>query len=69
VEKFTLRQMMSGLYQDSLKYFLESDFEVIKSTDDLYSDNIFECNIVTEHERMFVEEGKKIKGIIAIRRG
>lgn len=61
--------MMSGLYQDSLKYFLESDFEVIKSTDDLYSDNIFEGNIETEHERMFVEEGKKIKGIIAIRRG
>lgn len=60
---------MSGLYQDSLKYFLESDFEVIKSTDDLYSDNIFEGNIETEHERMFVEEGKKIKGIIAIRRG
>lgn len=69
MEKFTLRQMMSGLYQDSLKYFLESDFEVIKSTDDLYSDNIFEGNIETEHERMFVEEGKKIKGIIASRRG
>lgn len=61
--------MMTGLYQDSLKYFEESGFEIIKKTEDLHNENIFENNIETEHEKMFTEEGKTIKAILASRRG
>ena len=54
-----------GLFNDSLKYFEEAGFETIKKTYDLHSENIFENNIETEHEKMYTEEGKKIKALIA----
>lgn len=54
-----------GLFTDSLKYFQESGFEIIDKTYDLHNQNIFENNIETEHEKMFKEEGKKIKALIA----
>ena len=53
------------LFNSSLIYFEESGFEVIKKTYDLHSDNIFEKNIETEHEKMFSEQGIKIKALIA----
>lgn len=54
-----------GLFNDSLKYFKEAGFEIISKTYDLHQENIFENNIETEHEKMYTEEGKKIKALIA----
>lgn len=53
------------LFQSSLVYFEESGFEIISKTYDLHSEPIFEKNIETEHEKMFSEEGIKIKALIA----
>lgn len=54
-----------GLFHDSLKYFEEAGFEIVSKTYDLHKENIFENNIVTEHEKMFSEQGIKIKALIA----
>lgn len=53
------------LFDASLIYFEESGFEVIKKTYDLHQKPIFERNIETEHEKMFTEQGIKIKALIA----
>lgn len=52
------------LFEASLFYFEESGFEIIKKTYDLHKENI-EDNIQTEHEKMFSEQGIKIKALIA----
>lgn len=54
-----------GLFGDSLKYFDEAGFKIISKTYDLHNENIFKENIETEHEKMYTEEGKKIKALIA----
>ena len=55
-----------GLFNDSLQYFQDSGFEIIKKTYDLHIEDIFDGNnIVTEHEKMFSDEGIKIKALIA----
>ncbi len=56
------------LFNSSLIYFEESGFEIMKKTYDLHSDGIFEKNIETEHEKMFSEQGIKIKALIAKRK-
>ena len=56
------------LFDASLEYFSESGFEIISKTYDLHSEPIFEENIITEHEKMFSDEGIKIKALIAIKR-
>ena len=53
------------LFEESLEYFETSGFEIVKKTYDLHNDMIFEENVVTEHEKMFSEEGIKIKALIA----
>lgn len=53
------------LFDASLTYFEESEFEIIKKTYDLHQEPIFERNIETEHEKMFSEQGIKIKALIA----
>lgn len=53
------------LFEDSLIYFKESGFEIEKMTYDLHQEDIFDGNIETEHEKMFSEEGIKIKALIA----
>ena len=53
------------LFEASLEYFEEAGFEVVSKTYDLHNELIFEENIVTEHEKMFSEEGIKIKALIA----
>ena len=57
------------LFRASLVYFEESGFEIIKVTYDLHQKPIFEKNIETEHEKMFVEQGIKIKACKAKLRG
>jgi len=54
-----------GLFNESFKYFEEAGFEILSKTYDLHNENIFEVNIETEHEKMYTEEGKKIKALIA----
>lgn len=55
-----------GLFEDSLQYFENAGFEILKKTYDLHSEDILDGkNIVTEHEKMFSEEGIKIKALIA----
>ena len=53
------------LFNSSINYFLESGFDIIKKTYDLEKEAIFEKNIETEHEKMFKEQGIKIKALIA----
>lgn len=54
-----------GLFESSLGYFDEAGFDIIKKTYDLHKEPIFEKNIETEHEKMFSEQGIKIKALIA----
>ena len=53
------------LFQGSLGYFEETGFEIVAKTYDLHSEPIWENNIETEHEKMFSEQGIKIKALIA----
>lgn len=56
------------LFEDSLKYFERSGYEITKVSYDLASESKFwngEENIETEHEKMFKEQGIKIKALIA----
>lgn len=53
------------LFVSSLTYFGESGFEIVKKTYDLHKEPIFEENIETEHEKMFSNQGIKIKALIA----
>ena len=54
------------LFKDSLNYFTETGFEIISKTLNLHKNDIFNGqNIITEHEKMFSDEGIKIKALIA----
>ena len=53
------------LFNESLNYFEEAGFEIIKKTFDLHNEENFWENIETEHEKMFSEQGIKIKALIA----
>ncbi|MBQ3920046.1 MAG: tRNA (guanosine(46)-N7)-methyltransferase TrmB [Oscillospiraceae bacterium] len=51
------------LFDDSLEYFAEEGFSTVYMTRDLHAENLPD-NIMTEHEKMFSDEGIKIKYII-----
>ncbi len=53
-----------ALFEETLEYLEETGFEVRYLTRDLHASG-FPENLVTEHEQMFTEEGKKIKFLIA----
>ena len=53
------------LFADSLNYFKECNFKIEKYTYDLENEESFWDNIETEHEKMFKEQGIKIKALIA----
>ena len=53
-----------GLFEESVAYFEESGYEITYLTRDLHNSN-FEGNIMTEHEKMFSDEGIPIKFLIA----
>ena len=53
-----------GLFNDSLIYFEEAGFKIEKKTNDLENETDFWDNIETEHEKMFKEQGIKIKAAI-----
>lgn len=55
-----------GLFESSIEYFKEAGFEILKLTRNLHNEDIFDGkNIQTEHEKMFSEQGIKIKALIA----
>lgn len=54
-----------NLFNDSILYFKECGFNIIKQTYDLEKENDFWDNIRTEHENMFMEQSIKIKALIA----
>ncbi len=56
-----------NLYEDTLEYLKQANFEIVKHTWDLHSEqNFFDHdNIVTEHENMFTQQGLKTHAIIA----
>ena len=54
-----------NLYFESINYFEESGFKIINRTENLHEEEAFWENIETEHEKMFSNEGIKIKAIIA----
>ena len=51
------------LFEESLDYFRECGFEVSYITYDLHASG-YQPNIITEHEKMFSDEGIKIKFVI-----
>ena len=53
------------LFEETLEYLAETGFNVTYMTRDLHSSGFAE-NLETEHEKMFTEEGKKIKFLIAV---
>lgn len=53
------------LYKATIKYLEETGFKIIKQTEDLHKEPIWENNIETEHEKMFEEQGITTKAIIA----
>lgn len=54
-----------GLFIDSLSYLENSGFKIIKKIYDLENEKNFWDNIQTEHEKMFMDQGIKIKAVIA----
>lgn len=54
-----------NLYKATIKYLEETGFEIIKQTENLHKEPIWENNIETEHEKMFEEQGITTKAIIA----
>ena len=62
-----LEKYKTFLIKDGEVYFKESGFKTIKITHDLHSEPDFWYNIETEHEKMFSEQGIKIKAVIAKR--
>ena len=53
------------LFIDSLKYLEESGFRILEKTYDLANTPNFWNNVMTEHEKMFMEQGIKIKAVKA----
>lgn len=53
------------LFEDSVEYLGECGWEITYITRDLHAENLPD-NLITEHERMFANEGKKIKFLIAL---
>lgn len=52
------------LFDESLEYFKDCGFEITYITRDLHNSDV-QGNIVTEHEKMFSDEGVPIKFLIA----
>ena len=53
-----------NLFEESIHYFEDVGFKITKLTRDLKNEENFWENIETEHEKMFSEQGIKIKALI-----
>ena len=56
-----------NLFEESIEYFKECNFEITEITYDLHSGDI-DGGPVTEHEKMFSDEGISIKYLTAVKR-
>lgn len=56
-----------SLFEESIEYFKECNFEITEITYDLHNSDIY-GGPVTEHEKMFSDEGIKIKYLTAVKR-
>ena len=54
-----------NLFEESVGYFEQTGFKIEKITRDLHQELDFWENIETEHEKMFLSQGIKIKALIA----
>lgn len=54
-----------NLFEESIGYFEQAEFKIEKAIRDLHQEPDFWENIETEHEKMFSEQGIKIKALIA----
>lgn len=54
-----------NLYKATIRYLEGTGFKIIKQTENLHKEPIWENNIETEHEKMFEEQGITTKAIIA----
>lgn len=54
-----------NLFEESIGYFEQTGFKIKKITRDLHQEPDFWENIETEHEKMFSEQGIRIKALIA----
>ncbi|MFW2500234.1 tRNA (guanosine(46)-N7)-methyltransferase TrmB [Clostridium diolis] len=54
------------LFEESLEYFNEAGFRIKYITYDLHNSDV-EGNVQTEHEKMFSEQGIKIKFLVAMK--
>nr|WP_319487827.1 tRNA (guanosine(46)-N7)-methyltransferase TrmB [uncultured Caproiciproducens sp.] len=52
------------LFDDSLVYFEENGFEILSLTYDLHAGG-YPKGVLTEHEKMFIDKGVKIKALVA----
>lgn len=57
-----------ALFEDTLGYLAQCGFELTAKTYDLHGEN-WPGNILTEHEKMFLEQGVKIKALKAVHPG
>ena len=55
----------TNLFQNSVSYFQQAGFVILKQTETLAEEKDFWENIQTEHEKMFMEQGIAIKAVIA----
>ena len=55
----------TNLFENSVSYFQQAGFTILKQTENLEEEKDFWQNITTEHEKMFMEQGMAIKAIIA----
>ena len=55
----------TNLFGNSVSYFQQAGFAILKQTENLAEEKEFWENIQTEHEKMFMEQGIAIKAIIA----
>ena len=59
-----IEKTIDELFEESIEYFKECNFEITEITYDLHNSDI-DGGPMTEHEKMFSEQGIKIKALIA----
>ena len=66
--KLKVNKVNVELFEESLEYFNECNFDITFITRDLHNSEKNEGNIVTEHENMFTQQGIKIKHLVAVKK-
>ena len=70
INRTDIHSVIDELFEESLEYFEECGFRIDYITRDLHNSDfskIYGENFMTEHERMFSQEGIKIKYCTAVK--